>query len=519
MLDAVKASPGEHKASGTGQGGIWHLALAGMLEAKPIAPNAAPWVPSQGAAPGLQDLVAGGVDIVTCSVPEAQALLEGAVKSLAVMSGAQPHVPDVPTLKEATGSTGPLPPGAASPPADMPQEVVDVLVPVLKEIHDGQEFRDFMAQRGFGVWRDPRASASTWRGATKLGSVMKAVGIANRGADAAAAGGEARVRINDAVIGAVLVLFALAMWHTRTFPAMPGQDYGPAAFPVLIGIGFHHRVDLDRAACAGQDRGMVRGGSGCAPALTWPGSSLCSAASSSTSWSPAGWASSRPRCCCCSAGWCCSAMRQACVLLVIALAVTLVVTTPSASSCWCRCRSASSNRSSTEPPCPVWQKLRLVLDPYVILVLLLASVFGLIGVGALPGLTATMATALLVPLTFFMEPVPAIGAIIAASAMAIFAGDISGTLLRIPGTPASAAYVEDAYRMTGKGQAEPARRLPRHLGDRRAVRRRSARLLGASARRVRAQVQLGGILLAGLLRLSCAVFISTDAPVKAWSRC
>ena len=47
------------------------------------------------------------------------------------------------------------------------------------------------------------------------------------------------MRINDAVIGAVLVLFALVMiWHTRTFPAMPGQDYGPAVFPVLIGIGF-----------------------------------------------------------------------------------------------------------------------------------------------------------------------------------------------------------------------------------------------------------------------------------------
>jgi putative tricarboxylic transport membrane protein len=47
------------------------------------------------------------------------------------------------------------------------------------------------------------------------------------------------VRINDAVIGAVLMLFALAMiWHTRTFPAMPGQHYGPAVFPVLIGIGF-----------------------------------------------------------------------------------------------------------------------------------------------------------------------------------------------------------------------------------------------------------------------------------------
>jgi putative tricarboxylic transport membrane protein len=47
------------------------------------------------------------------------------------------------------------------------------------------------------------------------------------------------VRVNDAVIGVVLVAFALAMIaYTRTFPAMPGQDYGPALFPVLIGIGF-----------------------------------------------------------------------------------------------------------------------------------------------------------------------------------------------------------------------------------------------------------------------------------------
>jgi len=47
------------------------------------------------------------------------------------------------------------------------------------------------------------------------------------------------VRFNDAVIGAALVVFALAMIaYTRTFPAMPGQDYGPALFPVLIGIGF-----------------------------------------------------------------------------------------------------------------------------------------------------------------------------------------------------------------------------------------------------------------------------------------
>jgi putative tricarboxylic transport membrane protein len=46
------------------------------------------------------------------------------------------------------------------------------------------------------------------------------------------------VRLNDAVIGVALILFALAMIaYTRTFPAMPGQDYGPALFPALIGIG------------------------------------------------------------------------------------------------------------------------------------------------------------------------------------------------------------------------------------------------------------------------------------------
>jgi TctA family transporter len=65
-----------------------------------------------------------------------------------------------------------------------------------------------------------------------------------------------------------------------------------------------------------------------------------------------------------------------------------------------------------------------------------------------------MATALLVPVTFFMAPIPAIAAIVSATAMAIFAGDVPGCLLRMPGTPASAAYTDEAYAMTGKGQTE-----------------------------------------------------------------
>jgi TctA family transporter len=98
----------------------------------------------------------------------------------------------------------------------------------------------------------------------------------------------------------------------------------------------------------------------------------------------------------------------------------------------------------------IFQAAALVADPYVLWVCFAAAVFGIF-VGAMPGLTATMATALLVPITFFMEPVPAVGAIVVATAMAIFAGDIPGAMLRIPGTPASAAYTDEAYRLSRKG--------------------------------------------------------------------
>ena len=97
--------------------------------------------------------------------------------------------------------------------------------------------------------------------------------------------------------------------------------------------------------------------------------------------------------------------------------------------------------------------LVLVAQWEVLISILLASIYGLV-VGSLPGLSATMATALLVPITFYLSPIAAVSTIIAASAMAIFSGDIPGCLLRIPGTPASAAYTDEAYAMTRKGQPE-----------------------------------------------------------------
>src|SRR5690606_38433247 len=97
----------------------------------------------------------------------------------------------------------------------------------------------------------------------------------------------------------------------------------------------------------------------------------------------------------------------------------------------------------------IWQ----VLDLQVVLAVVFSSIYGLL-VGAIPGLSATMAVALLVPVTFFMPPVPAIASMVTATAMAIFSGDVPGCLLRIPGTPASAAYADEAYLLTRQGKSE-----------------------------------------------------------------
>jgi putative tricarboxylic transport membrane protein len=101
----------------------------------------------------------------------------------------------------------------------------------------------------------------------------------------------------------------------------------------------------------------------------------------------------------------------------------------------------------------VLQALSLLSSGQVWLTIIVCSIYGLF-VGAIPGLTATMAAALLVPFTFFMDPLPALVAIVTMSAMAIFAGDIPAALVRIPGTPSSAAYTSDSYELTRQGKGE-----------------------------------------------------------------
>jgi len=183
VLAAIKANPGKFKASGTGQGGIWHLALAGWLRDAKVDPATVPWVPSNGAAPGLQDLVAGGVEFAPVSLPEARSLIDaGKVKSLAVMASSRSALfPNVPTLKEATGSdwaTGAWR-GIAAP-KGLPPAVAARLEASVKKAYDSKEYKDFMAQRGFGMlWGNSGEFASFMaKGDADMKAVMTAVGIA-----------------------------------------------------------------------------------------------------------------------------------------------------------------------------------------------------------------------------------------------------------------------------------------------------------------------------------------------------
>ena len=183
LIDEIKANPGKYKASGTGQGGIWHLAIAGLLSELDIDPAAVPWVPSEGAAPGLQDLVAGGVDIVPSSIPEAKSLLEaGRVKSLAVMSSERNAAfPDIPTTQETVGKAWNI--GAwrgIVGPKGLPQEAVDALVPALEKVYNSADYKEFMSGRGFGMrWAAGDEFAAFMKESNEsLGGVMKEVGLA-----------------------------------------------------------------------------------------------------------------------------------------------------------------------------------------------------------------------------------------------------------------------------------------------------------------------------------------------------
>ncbi|MCB0633737.1 MAG: tripartite tricarboxylate transporter substrate binding protein [Lewinella sp.] len=153
LIAAIRANPGQLKASGTARGGIWDLARLGFLKVCGLPSDALPWVPSQGSAPALQELLAEGVDVVTASLTEVHSLREaGQVKTLAVMAENRlERFPDVPTLKELgyDWSIGGW--VSACAPADLPEEIRTKLISALQTATKDPEFTTALNNAGSNI--------------------------------------------------------------------------------------------------------------------------------------------------------------------------------------------------------------------------------------------------------------------------------------------------------------------------------------------------------------------------------
>lgn len=167
LVEQVKSEPARtYTASGTGQGGVWHLAFAGFLLDQGMEADRVSWIPSQGSAPAMTEMAAGSIDIVPSSVPEGRSMIEaGKAKSLAIMAPERlDSFPDVPTLKEAIGSDYAIGEwrGIAGP-KGMDSAVVETLEKAVEAAYNSDTYQNFMAKQGFGT---------EWRGADDFGKLM-----------------------------------------------------------------------------------------------------------------------------------------------------------------------------------------------------------------------------------------------------------------------------------------------------------------------------------------------------------
>ncbi|QPL47013.1 tripartite tricarboxylate transporter substrate binding protein [Halomonas sp. A40-4] len=183
LLDEARQTPGELTASGTAQGGIWHLALAGMLKAEGLAPDAIRWIPSQGAGPALKELMAGGVDVATPALAEARNLVEqGELKALGYMSDTpMEQMPEVPLTAETLESGWTLSAFVTvSGPGGLPDEIACAYEQAIETAVNSEDWAEFKRSRGTQVvFEDRHETAQTLAEADRqLGEVIEAIGLA-----------------------------------------------------------------------------------------------------------------------------------------------------------------------------------------------------------------------------------------------------------------------------------------------------------------------------------------------------
>ncbi|MEX2519954.1 MAG: tripartite tricarboxylate transporter substrate binding protein [Paracoccaceae bacterium] len=161
LLEVVKSGDeGQYTSSGSGIGGTWHMAAAGMMKAVGAPAGQINFVPSKGGAPSLQDLVSGGLTMFTGSPIEAKSLADaGEVRILAIMSDERsPAFPDVPTLKEQGVDFSLNNWFSLCAPAGLPEEAMTRIVAAAEKAHAADAVQQTFAQRGITpVFEGPAA--------------------------------------------------------------------------------------------------------------------------------------------------------------------------------------------------------------------------------------------------------------------------------------------------------------------------------------------------------------------------
>ncbi len=231
LNEHVRENPRDLQASGTALGGIWHVAMAGWLTAMGEEADAVRWISIEGSSPSLQELMAGGLDLVSCSLPEARSLLQaGEIRALGVMADERlEEFPDVPTFAEQGVETSLGTWRGVLLPRDTPEERAEILLDALTAVATGEAFRTFMEREGFN-WafeapEDFRATLSELD--ESFGEVLTS---------------EAFVRMGEEIIGPM------------AFPAV----LGILGLAVLIGLVASRQLGRSESADALSRKGLIR---------------------------------------------------------------------------------------------------------------------------------------------------------------------------------------------------------------------------------------------------------------------
>ena len=237
LLEAAKANPGKLKASGTGQGGIWHLGLPACWSTTSCPATRSPGCRARAPRPGLQDLVAGGVDVVSCSLPEARSLIDaGKVRPLVLMAAKPDGV-----FPEGAALQGRRPGSEWNDrrlarhrrrPRACRRSMTRQLAAALKKIYDGKAYQDFLAPRGFGALYADREDFAKFM--AEKDAELRRGDEGRRHRQVAAR--QPSMRIHDSLIGArrCCVLALAVLWHVQGFRRCRARTFGPALFPGLI---------------------------------------------------------------------------------------------------------------------------------------------------------------------------------------------------------------------------------------------------------------------------------------------